>query len=111
MYNAVGGLRTATRPGVRSALRNAAVTSRKASVLSLEEPGQDESQHTGVQICGGDLSICVSCLVATGHNTDLVFFWFDGEVYLCWQLDVILPPKLSLLLESCFLFSPGVTKQ
>ena len=72
-------------------------------MLNLDDaPGQDEPQHTGIQICGDDLRVCVSCLVTTGHNADLVPLRFDGERNLYWQLDVILPLKLSLLLKSSF---------
>ena len=62
-------------------------------------PRQDKSQHANVKICGGDLPICVLGLVATGHNADLAFFRLDGEDNFCWQLNVILPLELSLLLE------------
>ena len=41
LYNTVGGLKTTTLPGGRSALRNAAVTSREAMVLHLDEAAQD----------------------------------------------------------------------
>ena len=38
----VGGRRTTTLPGGRSALRNAAVTSREAMILNLEDAAQDK---------------------------------------------------------------------
>ena len=41
LYNTVGGLRT-TLPGGRSAFTNAAVTSREAMVLNLDEAAQDK---------------------------------------------------------------------
>ena len=49
-------------------------------------PGQDESQHAGVYVSGGDLPTCVLGFVTAGHNADLVFLWFDGEDNLCRQL-------------------------
>ena len=42
LYNTVGGLRTTTLPGGRSAFKNAAVTSREAIVLNLDEAAQDK---------------------------------------------------------------------
>ena len=96
LYNTVGGLRTTTLPGARSAFKNAAVTSREAMVLNLDEAAQDWI----------NLNIHVSRSVVVifpyvSYNSDLVFLRFDGEDNFCWQLDEILPLKLSLLLESC----------
>ena len=42
LYNTVGGLRTTTLPGGRSAFNNAAVTSREAIVLNLDEAAHDK---------------------------------------------------------------------
>ena len=41
LYSTVGGLTTTTLPGKRSAFKNAAVTSREAIVLNLDEAAQD----------------------------------------------------------------------
>ena len=42
LFNTVGGLRTTILPGGRSAFKNAAVTSREAIVLNLDEAAQDK---------------------------------------------------------------------
>ena len=42
LYNTVGGLKTTTLPGGRSAFKNAAVISREAMVLNLDEAAQDK---------------------------------------------------------------------
>ena len=65
-------------------------------VLNLDEAAQDK-MNLNIQA-----PRCVVVIFPYVSLVWLLFFWFDGEDNLCWQLNVILPLKLSLLLESCF---------
>ena len=74
-------------------------------VLSLDEAAQDK-MNLNIQVSRSVVVIFpYVSLVWFSQATILILYSlrFDGEDNFCWQLDVILPLKLSLLLESCFL--------
>ena len=76
LYNTVGCLKTTTLPGGRSALRNAAVTS-KAMVLNLDEAAQDR-MNLNIQVSRSVVVIFLYVSLVWLPQATILILYFSG---------------------------------
>ena len=99
LYKMVGGLRTTILPRGKSALRNAGVTSREPMVLNLDDDAHDK-RYLNIQVSKSVVVIFPYVSLVCFPQATMRTLYFSGLIVktnLCWQLDVILPLKLSPL--------------